>query len=718
MKVRLTRVERGFGREVYVWGRDEAGYKVCFKVEDFRPYVYVRAEEALSDSSIVDSEWGFQSVFGDELRKVYLNNPSEAPRIRDLVPETWEADIPYARRYAIDNHLQSYFEANEKLEPCESPEKPIPLRIAYLDIECYSESGQGMPDPVKDKVTCVTLVERYDGKTTRVSWLLDDVSFVAGSEADGFAVLRFTEEKHILEHVREIVNRSDCVVAWNLPFDLEYLEKRAKALGIPSWRLEGVCHLDLYEAYRKLYRRPIYKLRNIAVEEGFADKVDEDADYNDLYDNYREDLLALNVKHATWLAQIDEKRKITEYFWSLKELSGLENTEDTTSTSVLIDTMLLRRAKGALPTKVKKEHTTYEGAYVASPPVGVFESVSDFDMSAFYPNTIRSERLDPIILHAYKAEHPGKIDWSEYQKFAESWKGETIVLNLTEELMAMRYRMQREGHLDKVAAIKGIVNGLYGVLAYSGFRLHAVEIPERVTESARERIKALSREVESWGYKVLYNDTDSCWTQVPKESVKDLEARLNAWLGEQGTYTIKLENHFRSVVFLGAKKRYCGLKENGELEIVGFERVKSDSSRLTKDVQETVLRMILEARKAEIVPYLRRVVESVKTAKLEDVAVVKQLGKNLEEYDKGEQAYIKEIKRSKLMVKAGDSVSLVPASNYPFKVCCWTELSDIKKVPAIDIGEVVRTQVKGKVEDLLSVIGSSWDEVEGQARLI
>jgi len=709
MKVRLTKIDRGFGSEVYVWGRDETGRKYSFPVFDFRPYIYVDAAEPLDDKAVTSSEWGFTSIFGDELRKIYLSNPSEAPRVRELVNKTWEADIPYARRYAIDNHLQGWFDG-ENLKPCEPGN--ISLLTYYFDIECYSEE-EGMPDPERDKVTCISI---RSNKGQLCTLVLDEVDMAFQPE-ENKSVTCFKDEKSLIEIFLKLINRCDVAVAWNLPFDVEYLEKRAKKLGISNFRFEGVCPFDLYEGYRKLYRRPVYKLKNIAVVEGFAGTVDEVPDYNDLYDNHRDDLIALNQKHVTWLSQIDEKLKIVDYFWSLKELAGLENLEDTLHTSTLIDAMILRRAKGALPTKEKKEGTTYEGGYVATPPKGVFDSVADFDMSRFYPNVLLSEKLDPIILDAYMKEHSGKVDWTIYKPFADAWQGDTIILGLTSELIAMRDRMQKEGHLDKVAAIKGIVNGLYGVLAFPGFRLHKVEIPERVTETARNIIKELSTEIGKQGFKVLYNDTDSAWVSVPKEGVKEVELFLNSYLAKLGTYTIKLENYFSRVIFLGVKKRYAGKKENGELEIVGFERVKSDSSQLTKDVQENVLRLILEGKEAEVLPYLQGKVLEVKSAGIDTLATVKQLGKDLSEYTKGEQGYIKEIKRRKFLIRAGDSVSIVPAKNYPFGVAVWQEKRDLEKPVEVNFEEVLEKQVRAKVEDLLEVIGSSWGEVQGQVKL-
>ena len=56
MSFRLIRAHRGKGNAIILWGKDEDGRKFPFVEESFRPYFYVKEEEAVQDEAIVGSE--------------------------------------------------------------------------------------------------------------------------------------------------------------------------------------------------------------------------------------------------------------------------------------------------------------------------------------------------------------------------------------------------------------------------------------------------------------------------------------------------------------------------------------------------------------------------------------------------------------------------------------------------------------------------------------
>ena len=310
-----------------------------------------------------------------------------------------------------------------------------------------------------------------------------------------------------------------------------------------------------------------------------------------------------------------------------------------------------------------------------------------------------------------------EIDWNEYALFAKQYlaRGKQISsLSLVDELLAQRDRLVAQGHIGKLAAVKGLVNSLYGVLSYSGFRLYTPEIPARVTEIARNVIRALIAEVQDWGYTVNYCDTDSLVVVSPE----DLTERLNAALRQFGDFTIKIDKRFVSAIFLNAKKKYAGLLADGTLDIAGFERIRSDSSTYTQRVQETVLRMALEDRTTEIVPYLIEMINGVKKVPLEELAFTKGLSKDLEDYSGVQQNYILSAKQQGLDLKEGDSVRLLPALNYPHNMAVFQDLSDLKTPPQIDYRAIVDKQIKAKVEDILNVLQINWSETTGQRRML
>ena len=428
----------------------------------------------------------------------------------------------------------------------------------------------------------------------------------------------------------------------------------------------------------------------------------------------RDGLLNRNKRHANWVAQIDKKLKIIQYHWALKELSGTEDLSETLKNSILIDTMLLRRTKGALPTREEHEIYPFEGAFVMQPEKGVYHGVAVADMSRFYPTAIMSEQLDPLILHEFKKTHPeDKVDWAEYKKFCSIYTGNTLLTGLVKELSDMRDTFTKAGHIDKIMPIKAILNSSYGVVGSPHFRLYSRDIGARVTEVAREIIQKVIAHMRELNYLVIYSDTDSIFLEVLKEEATLLIAKINEFLKEYGEYTIKLEHYFESILFIGAKKRYAALSE-GELHTVGFETRRTDSSVFTRDTQSTVMRMVLESRVAEIVPYLKDRIEGVRNATLDEICITKSLSKNPEEYASNVQSYIKGIKDSGLKLKKGDFIKMVPSKNYSQGMAVWQDETDLDKKVAIDYEKIIDSQIRAKVEDLIALVNLQWGSIIGK----
>jgi DNA polymerase I len=92
-------------------------------VTGFRPYFYVRAEEAKADEdwllgqdciSVIDYGADEQPFGGDEeLAKVYVPYPQDARDARELFDRTWNADVPFTNRFLIDTGIEAYVEVPE-----------------------------------------------------------------------------------------------------------------------------------------------------------------------------------------------------------------------------------------------------------------------------------------------------------------------------------------------------------------------------------------------------------------------------------------------------------------------------------------------------------------------------------------------------------------------------------------------------------------------------
>ena len=708
-KFRLIKAHRNEYNSIILWGRDEHGMKFLFTVETFKPYFFVKESDTYDCPEITSTEFGYTSLHGEKLRKVFVSNPSLVPVLRDKFVKHWEADIPFSRRFLISSKITNGFDEN--LLPAEPPD--VEIDIGYTDIEVYATNS--MPNPDRDQITCIGF---SDGKQY-TTIILDDADFQ--SKDNGWAIIHLNSEEKCLECFCNLLEERnvDCLLGWNISWDLDYLEKRCNKyqLQLP---MSGTCPFDLLWGYKRLYRRKSYRLKDIALDEGLTDTLEEKVNYAQLWEKDKSKLMTRNRRHVEWCVDLDKKLSIVPYYWELKELVGMENM-DSFYPTVLFDTMLLRRATCVLPSKSSsKERHEYEGAFVMEPETGILESVAVFDLSKFYPTLIIQEKLDTVIVNEYR-KHFGdtKIDWEQYRDFANVYEGPTLLLGLVENMIEQRKRLEKmPEHKGKLVAIKSLLNSAYGISAAPHFRLYEPCVPERVTELAREIIKFLIAEAQSSGYQVIYSDTDSIFCRVPKSEVPALEDALNQSLLKYGDYNIKFEHYFSKLLMAG-KKRYVGIMENGDLYIIGFEQRRSDSSEITKDLQEEVMRMMLADRVSEIVPYLKDRIESIKQCPLSKIAITKTLSRELSEYTKQEQSYILAIKQATWMKPgAGESVNLVPALNYPYGVLVYQDIEDLPYPVEIDWKTVIEKQVENKVRDLLPLVSLSWSEVEGQQRLL
>jgi DNA polymerase I len=99
---------------------------------------------------------------------------------------------------------------------------------------------------------------------------------------------------------------------------------------------------------------------------------------------------------------------------------------------------------------------------------------------------------------------------------------------------------------------------------------------------------------------------------------------------------IKPDKIYTRVLFTEAKKRYCGLLPNGELDIVGLEVVRGDWAAVAKNLQEKVLEILLKEKSPQkAADYVRQYIADMKEQKIpyKNFIIWKTLTKSPEEYE-------------------------------------------------------------------------------------
>src|SRR5207245_8538365 len=116
--------------------------------------------------------------------------------------------------------------------------------------------------------------------------------------------------------------------------------------------------------------------------------------------------------------------------------------------------------------------------------------------------------------------------------------------------------------------------------------------------------------------------------------------------------------------FTEAKKKYAGLRTDGQIDVIGLEAVRGDWSNLARDVQNTVLRMVLEdASATRAAGYVQDLTRNLKSKKLplSSFIVGKTLTNPVEAYEVNAPhvEVAKKMAKDGWPVTAGDKVGFV-----------------------------------------------------------
>ncbi|MES3516534.1 MAG: DNA polymerase domain-containing protein [Natronomonas sp.] len=208
------------------------------------------------------------------------------------------------------------------------------------------------------------------------------------------------------------------------------------------------------------------------------------------------------------------------------------------------------------------------------------------------------------------------------------------------------------------AAVKVIMNSLYGVLGWDRFRLYDKEMGAAVTATGRDVIEFTEEAAGELNKDVIYGDTDSVMLELGHEASKqeaieqsfEIEDHINSRYDEFAErlnahthrFEIEFEKLYRRFFQAGKKKRYAGNivwkegKDVDDIDITGFEYQRSDIAPITKEVQREVLEMIVTGEETDdIVEYVREVIERVEVGdvSVEEIGIPGGIGKRLDNYD-------------------------------------------------------------------------------------
>lgn len=427
--------------------------------ETFEPYLYVipsddieecidQIEETIEPikiEKIIKKDFQVEKTF----LKVFFKHPQEVPKKRDTiralnsVKEIREHDIPFYRRYLIDNNLvpmcvteiegeyidsyptiSSDSETLKIMKLSHSPElvdnKLQSFRILSFDLEVYNPKG--MPHADKDKIIMIGVASNT-GISKVISTKGEDLDFVE----------TVSSEKEMIESFVNTIknNNFDIIVGYNSDnFDFPYLRDRAKILGVDldlgmdgsslkflrrgytnAATIRGLNHIDLYLVMRRYMNLDRYTLERVYLELFGEEKIDvpgdkiyqywdnEGEELKTLFDYSLDDTVStLKIAEQTLPINLELTRVVGQPFFDITRMSTGQQAE----------WYLVRKAfevDEVIPNKptgrefMNRKHERNVGGYVKEPEVGLHENLVQFDFRSLYPSLIISKNISPDVLY-------------------------------------------------------------------------------------------------------------------------------------------------------------------------------------------------------------------------------------------------------------------------------------------------------------------------------
>lgn len=477
----------------------------------------------------------------------------------------------------------------------------------------------------------------------------------------------------------------DVIIGWNvINFDFSVLHRVYHEHGVPfAWCRDG-SNVNIRQGQNNLnfvdipgrvivdgidaLRNATYSFESFSLEfvsqtllgqgkklDGHNGKMEDRGQaISDLFEHDKLALAKYNAQDCQLVLDIFEHTQILHYLIQRSFLTGhlLDRVGGSVAAFEYLYLPKLHRA-GYIAPNLGEGFDAFKapGGFVMDSAPGLYQDVLVLDFKSLYPSIIRTFKIDPMGLieglNAADQEDviPGFHD-------ALFHRERHFLPNIITELWAERDAAKREHNAATSQAIKIIMNSFYGILGSTGCRFFDARLASSITKRGHEIIQKSASWIEQQGYNVIYGDTDSVFvslhtgsknvqsplTEQQAQSIgTQLQQGLNLYWQQQlkedfhieSQLEIEFENHYQTFLMptirgseMGSKKRYAGLKANGELVFKGLEAVRSDWTALAKDVQTQLYQRIFHEQGYE--SYLKSVVHELLQGKRDQQLVYKK----------------------------------------------------------------------------------------------
>lgn len=443
---------------------------------------------------------------------------------------------------------------------------------------------------------------QLDLETTGLDPQTDQIFMIAVRDPDGgVELIEGADEAAVIARLVAVVRETDPDVIENHNlhgFDLPFLDRRAKLLGVPlslgrigqglrqrgarrgvasgadaSRRVRFVAPgRELIDTLDAVVRHdfatrdlPGHGLKAVARHLGLAGPDREHVRGDQIHAVYQRDPERVR-RYAT--ADVEEVAGLARLLggpaFALARMAPrrYDRLADAGPATGVIDPMLVRaylRSSTSLPAHAAGDGTQHSGAALHLFAAGAAHRIVKADVASLYPSLMRSFRIGPArdSLGAMLA----LVDRLVERRLAAKAAGRA----------APAGSVERSSHEAMSAAMKLVINSAYGYLAAGGLtRFADVHAANEVTRRGRALLELMCTELAARGVRLLEADTDGVYFAVPATWTTEDEQRVVGEVAALLPPMVQLELDGRYAAMLSHEpKNYALLTYDGELILRG-----------------------------------------------------------------------------------------------------------------------------------------------------
>ena len=484
------------------------------------------------------------------------------------------------------------------------------------------------------------------------------------------------------------------------------------------------------------------------------------AEIKNLFQTDKIALAEYNLEDCRLVLKIFDHLKLIDFATARSQLTGLDMGRPGGSVASFENLYFakMHRMGYIAPNLFDKETTlNAPGGYVLDSRPGIYQNVLVLDFKSLYPSIIRTFLIDPVGMingleqsqsYADKNNNIGPVEGFNGAQFHRE---NHILPEIIYQLWQARDQAKKENNQSLSQAIKIIMNSFYGVLGSRGCRFFDPRLASSITMRGHWIIKTTKAWIEETGVEVIYGDTDSVFVLIdqaldPEQSmqlgndlVKQLNQRWTEYLLQEFNLQSALELEFETLFTqffmpalrgvelngekgkgseIGSKKRYAGMKwiqdeKRAQIQFKGLENVRSDWTRLAKNVQHTLYLKVFLGEPYE--DYLKEIIQDLNSGKLdEDLIYKKRLRQKVSEYTKSVPPHVKAAKLAAELTQQENS-----RKTKTFERGSWIEYLITVNGPepvdmrrsAIDYDHYIEKQIAPVVDSILYFQNTTLDQI-------